>query len=247
MITIMVQLSDITALILAGGKGTMLRSVVADIPKPLASVAGKPFITYLFEQLLFAGLKKVVIASGYLGEQLYNHLGVHYKKLALHYSKEPFPLGTAGALRHALPYIEARQLLVLNGDSFCDVNLAALSEYHSQTNAHITLTTVEVPDVSRYGSVHMGSDGIVADFIEKGVQSGRGYINAGVYLLDTSVVEGLDPDTPCSLENDVLPTYCNNGMYSFKTNGTFIDIGIPDDYAHAQQIFTQKIGGSEKP
>lgn len=243
----MIQPSDITVVILAGGRGTRLSSVVADRPKPLAGVAGRPFIEYLFDQVLRAGIEKLVIASGYLGEYISNHFGSVYKTLKLQYSKESLPLGTAGALRYALPSVETRYLLVLNGDSFCEVDLTALAECHRKKDARITLTAVTVPDVSRYGSVCMNRDGLVTEFIEKGAQSGTGYINAGVYLLDKSVIADLEPNIPCSLEKDVLPKYCNNGMYAFKAIGIFIDIGIPDDYARAQQIFTRRHGGIGNP
>lgn len=238
---------NITPIVLAGGKGTRLRSVVADRPKPLALVAGKPFVTYLLEQLVSVGFEKVVIASGYLGEQFDSRFGGNYKNLAIEYSQEPFSLGTAGALRYALPHVATSRLLVLNGDSFCDIDLAALVTYHEQVHACITLTAVQVPDSGRYGNIRMHPDGKVAAFVEKGAQAGPGYINAGVYLLDRSIIETLESGVACSLEHEVLPTFCNDAMYAFKTAGAFIDIGIPEDYERAQQLFTHQRGGTENP
>lgn len=241
----MLHLCGSTPVILAGGMGTRLRRVVADRPKPLALVAGKPFITYLLEQLLLAGFKKAVIASGYLGGQFREHFGECYQTLKLHYSQEPMPLGTGGALRYALPHVTTSRLLVLNGDSFCDINFHAFLEFHLQKQARITLAAVKVPDVGRYGSIEMSPHGEITHFVEKGAHVGAGYINAGVYLLERSVIEVLDPNAAFSLERDVLCTHNNGTMFSFKTNGAFIDIGIPEDYERAQQLFGHNRGGME--
>lgn len=229
--------SDTTALILAGGKGARLQSVVSDRPKPLALVAGRPFIEYVLDQLANAGIRRVVISTGHLGEQFRRQLGTTYKKLSLHYSQEIVPLGTAGALRHALPLIPSQQVLVLNGDSYCDIDFTKLIASHKTKGALVTMATVTVPEVSRYGAVTTGLDGRITDFQEKGRQTGEGFINAGVYVIDTSVLCKIAPDTMISLERDIFPQYLDRVMYGFATTGTFIDIGIPDDYERAQQLF----------
>ena len=229
--------TGITAIILAGGKGTRLQSVVSDRPKPLALVAGRPFIEYLLDQLNNAGITHVVISTGYLGEQIRQQLGTTYKKLSLHYSQEDIPLGTAGALRHALPLIPSQQILVLNGDSYCDIDFTKLVASHKTKNALVTMATVAVPEVSRYGSVTTTQDGRIIDFREKGLQTGEGFINAGIYVINKSVVCNIVPDKLISLERDIFPQYLDQAMYGFATNGTFIDIGIPDDYERAQELF----------
>jgi NDP-sugar pyrophosphorylase family protein len=231
------NLSETTAIILAGGRGTRLQSVVADRPKPLALVAGHPFIEYLFRRLSNSGIKQAIISTGYLGDQIRSQFGAAYSSLSLLYSQESKPLGTAGALRHALHLVTSQQVLLLNGDSYCDIDYAELFEDHRVKGALVTITTVAVPDVSRYGSVTTTHDGLVTDFQEKGIQTGEGFINAGVYVIDKSVLAKIAPDTMISLERDVFPLYLAQSIYAYATTGTFIDIGVPEDYERAQQLF----------
>ena len=231
-------ISETTAVILAGGKGSRLQSVVADRPKPLALVAGRPFIEYLFDQISNAGINNAIISTGYLGEQIERQFGATYRTLSLRYSQEHFPLGTAGALRYALHLVTSQQVLVFNGDSYCDIDIKELLEFHFAKDARVTITTVTMPDVSRYGSVTTTNEGLVTDFEEKGIKVGAGFINAGIYVIDTSVLAKVAPDTMISLEKDVLPQYIGESMYAFpSTGGTFIDIGIPSDYKRAQGLF----------
>ena len=118
-------------MILAGGFGTRLRSVVSDRPKVLAEVGGRPFLEYLLDQLVAEDVKSVVLCTGYLGEQVQRRLGTHYRTLALQYSREPQPLGTGGALRLALPMLDTDPVLVMNGDSYCDTRLDAFANWHA--------------------------------------------------------------------------------------------------------------------
>src|SRR5215471_9426710 len=179
-----------TAAILAGGLGTRLRSVVADRPKVLAPVAGRRFLAYLLDQLADAGFTEVVLCTGYLGEQVRDAFGEHWRGLHLHYSQEPTPRGTAGALRFALDAIDSREVLVLNGDSFCDVDLRALTAFHQSNDAAATIAVTGVADISRYGAVRVREDSTVEGFAEKG-SSGPGLINAGVYILDRELIASI--------------------------------------------------------
>ena len=230
-------ISETTAIILAGGMGTRLKSVVADRPKPLALVAGRPFIEYLLLQLSNSGIQQVIISTGYLGDQIREQFGATYCSLSLLYSQESKPLGTAGALRHALHLVSSQEVLVLNGDSYCDIDFAKLLENHRSTGAMVTIATVSVPDVSRYGSVTTTHDGLVTNFEEKGIHAGVGFINAGVYAIDKSLLDKLDPDKMISLEKEVFPMYVAQPIYAYAATGTFIDIGVPEDYQRAQNLF----------
>lgn len=238
-------IESLTAVILAGGKGTRLKSVVADKPKPLAEVAGRPFIEYILDELNRAGVKRVVIAVGYLAEHVQHYLGDSYKNLNLIYSYESSPLGTAGALRNALPLIESKDVLVLNGDSFCEVNYKYLLESHKKNKAMITIVGVTVENVQRYGTIVTAADGLVTAFQEKGGLSGEGQINAGIYMIDYSVLTDIKPDSIVSLEHEIVPQYTGETLYAFPVSGTFIDIGIPEDYEYAQQLFSHNCGGRE--
>jgi len=271
------DLASVTAAILAGGLGTRLRSVVADRPKVLAEIRGRPFLAYLLDQLAAAGLRTVVLCTGYMGEQVRAMFGDFYGDLRLAYSQESSPLGTAGALRLALPLFKAETVLVMNGDSFCQVNLRAFWAWHCARGADATLLLTRVPDTKRYGRVHVDADGLVLRFdekdnkpvLERSEGSGPGWINAGIYLLNRrllltipsgskNALRGLpnprfwpgsdDPgraksDLPIpasgavSLEREVFPAWISRGLYGYRSEGRFLDIGTPEAYAAAEQFF----------
>jgi NDP-sugar pyrophosphorylase family protein len=225
---------DVTAAILAGGLGTRLRSVVADCPKVLASVRGRPFLTYLLDRLAMAAIREVVLLTGYGAEQVRDVLGETYGPMRLVYSVEPAPLGTAGALRQALPYYGSPTVLLLNGDSYSDVDLGAFRRFHA---GGVSLVLAQVPDVSRYGQVCVGRDGRIVRFEEKGGADGPGWINAGIYLLDRSLIEEI-PQRPGSLERELLPAWVlDRRVRVFCRDSRFLDIGTPESYAVAEDFF----------
>ena len=235
------NLSKITAAILAGGLGTRLRSVVSGQPKVLAKVNGRPFMAYLLDQLSQAGVKKVVLCTGYLGEQVEATFGKSYNGLALSYSQEQSALGTGGALRIALPLLKSEPVLVLNGDSFCQADFIYFLNQHITRKATASLLLTEVPDIGRYGSVQLSMDGKIISFEEKGEKTGTGIINAGVYLLNYTFLESIPKNTNVSLEHEMFPFWINKGLYGFRSKGNFIDIGIPQDYA-AAGVFLKNSG-----
>jgi len=234
------KLSDITAAILAGGLGTRLRSAVADRPKVLAEVHGRPFLSYLLDQLAAAGCREVVLCTGYLGERIVARFGDAYGPLRLRYSQEPAPLGTAGALRLALPLLESDPVLVLNGDSYCQADLAAFLDWHQGHAASATLVLTRVADVSRFGSVEIDADGRVLRFQEKAGVSRPGWINAGIYAVSRPLLLKVPAGTAVSLEREVFPAWIGQGLYGHAQGGRFLDIGTPESYAAAQDFF----GGS---
>jgi NDP-sugar pyrophosphorylase family protein len=229
-------LRSCTAAILAGGLGTRLRSVVADRPKVLAEVAGRPYLAHLLDQLADAGIRRCVLCTGHLGDQVEEAFGAHYRGMTLDYSREPEPLGTGGAMRHALPYLEGHQVLVLNGDSFCRVDLNRFQAFHVTGGTSASLVLVEVPDAGRYGQVEVTADGRVVRFQEKVVGAGRGWINAGIYLLDRAVIGAMPPGV-VSLERQVFPSLVLRGLRGFRTEGPFLDIGMPESYRAAERFF----------
>lgn len=229
----MTDLYGITAVILAGGMGTRLRPVIADRPKVMADVNGRPFITYLLDQLLVDGIGEAVLCTGYLAEMVSNTLGDNYHGIRLEYSQEDVPLGTGGALRLAMTRARGELLLAMNGDSYCAMDIQELIAVHRNRQAVCSITVTEVPDVARYGSVAMTSDGAVTSFLEKGVTSGAGHINAGIYLFRPEVLEAIPFNCQVSLEREVFPGLIGAGLYGYSARGPFIDIGIPEDYRRA--------------
>ena len=231
-------LDTLTAAILGGGQGTRLRAVVADRQKIVASVAGRPFLMRLLDQLADAGLRRVVICTGYKSEQVAEMAGREYRGMSLRYSPEPSPLGTAGALRNALPLFESDPVLALNGDSLCEADLAAFWRAHRERNACGSLVVREVADPRQSGRVSFDAAGAVTSFVEKGASVGPGWINAGIYLLGRALLESIPADRPVSLERETFPAWIGRGLAAFPTAGKFLDIGTPESYAAAQKMFT---------
>ncbi len=201
------ELTAVTAAILAGGLGSRLRPAVSGRPKALANIGEKPFLTYLFDQLVAAGAKDVVVCTGYLGDQIQMIFGKSYDRLRLNYSRELTPLGTAGALRLALPLFNSNPVLVMNGDSYCDANLREFWLWHGARHARATLLLSKVLDTDRFGQVQVDRDGKVTDFKEKSSGQGPGWINAGIYLLSRDLLEEIPTNRPVSLEREIFPAW----------------------------------------
>jgi len=227
-----------TAAILAGGLGTRLRPAVADRPKVMASVAGRPFVTYLLDQLIEAGIRRVVLCTGYLAESIRYELGTLYRGIELVYSVEAIPLGTGGALRQALNYMADETLLVLNGDSYCQCSIAEFVAAQAASCASAGMVLAHVDDTSRFGGVQVNDVSLVESFVEKNTQAGSGWINAGIYLLPTASVREIPSGQAVSLEREVIPRLLQSGLYGYRCSGLFIDIGVPEEYQRAQSIFS---------
>jgi NDP-sugar pyrophosphorylase family protein len=230
--------------VLAGGLGTRLRSVVADRPKVLAPVHGRPFLAYLLGQLARAGVRSTVLLTGYLAGRVRDDLGTEFAGMGLAFSEEPAPLGTAGALRHALPLLTEPTVLVLNGDSYCDVDLAAFLDRHRSSGAEVSLAVTRVPDAARFGTVRLSPTGRVEQFEEKRPDAGPGWINAGVYLLKRRLLEEIPQHGAASLERDLFPRWAHAGRcHAFRVEGRFLDIGTPETFAAAEAFFAPARAG----
>lgn len=233
-------LNAVRAAILAGGLGTRLRSVVPDRPKVLAEVNGRPFIAYLLDQLHAEGVEAVVLCTGYKGEQVEQLLGSSYRGLALYYSREAEPLGTGGALRLALPQLPAENVLVMNGDSFCDAQLRPFAGWHLERQSPATLLLSQCEDTRRFGRVDLDEQGNILQFQEKAAVSGPGWINAGIYLLRRTVIEAIPMGRAVSIEREVFPGWIGKGLSGWRSEGSLRDIGVPDAYAEAQGEFARR-------
>lgn len=235
----MSSLSKVTALILAGGSGTRLRSVT-DVPKPIIPAEERPYIYYLLEMLLQGGIKRAIICAGYRAELVVEAARECNPGLELVFSIEKEVLGTGGALRLASARLETELALVLNGDSFCDFDLGAFLEFHGQHPGQVSILSTEVDDAGRYGRLEFGDDKRVSRFDEKGAGSGKGWINAGVYAIPSSRLKQLPGMTPLSLERDVFPQWLAEGVYAFPVRAPFLDIGTPESYA-AREDFIRSV------
>lgn len=231
------MLTNLSCLILAGGLGTRLAPLIRDLPKPLAQVAGRPFLTYLLEQVQAAGCTNVILSIGHLGHLIEEYFGDgHQYGLQLRYVRELKPLGTGGAVALARPLLDATTCLVLNGDSYCPLDLAALLAYHRRQGAWATIAAAQVTDPTLYGQLGLAADDTIIDFREKGESAGPGYVNVGIYLLEQTVLQLLPFTTPCSLERDLFPMLAGRGLYAFRQTAPFIDIGTPVTWQQAQTL-----------
>jgi len=218
------------AIILAGGLGTRLAHVVTDVQKVMAPVSGIPFIQYVFDELLKYGFDTFVLAVSYKEDTVRNYYGNSYKTADIIYSEEKMPLGTGGAIRQALSFCKGDSVCVINGDTFFDTDLNALSDFHRKKNADITITVKQMTDFSRYGTVSFATDGRINAFYEK-KKTEIGYINGGIYCIRKNLLDSM-PER-FSFEKEILEPLTYN-TFAFESKGYFIDIGIPSDYFAAQ-------------
>ena len=233
--------SAVRALVLCGGQGTRLRPVLADRPKSMALIAGRPFLQLLIERLRCQGVDHVILGTGYMAEKIESYFGTGNKlAMRIRYSKEHEPLGTGGALKLAESLI-SDPVLVLNGDSYVEWSLVPMLELFRARDAAMVIVLQAVADITRYGSVTLDHDGRITAFVEKGAYEGPGLINAGVYLLRKQIVRDLPAGTAISLERDVFPRLLDRGVYGLVCTGLFIDIGIPEELKRAQTLLASRV------
>jgi D-glycero-alpha-D-manno-heptose 1-phosphate guanylyltransferase len=234
---------QIDAIILAGGKGTRLSGILPDIPKPMAPINGKPFLDILLSQLnRYPNIKNVILAVGYKSGLIINRyencLSFNFKIL---FSEEKVLLGTGGAIKRTLSFANTEDVLVLNGDSYIEVDIESLINFHSANNASITIVLKEISDANRYGNVTIDDQHRILSFEEKSSSNCIGLINSGVYLIKKNLFDGIEKDREISFERQILPDLIKSNAHGYITSGKFIDIGIPDDYERAQTELADRI------
>ncbi len=233
-----VKIKDIDAIILCGGKGKRLQSIVNDRPKPMAEVAGRPFLEWIILSLKAQGVQRVIFCTGYMNEaiKVYFNNGNRWG-IKILYSHESTPLGTAGAIRCALNQISSDRFLVFNGDSYSQIDIACLEDFHVRHSAYCTIYLTHVDDCSSYGSVAISKDGAIESFYEKPKKKSNGLINAGIYLLEKKIAQDIPEDRAVSIETEFFPRLIGRGLYGVVGKGPFIDIGTVERYAQARQFF----------
>ena len=217
--------------------GTRLQNIVSDRPKVMAEINGRPFITYLLDQLVDVGINQVFISTGYMARLIKETIGFSYKGLQVEYSREKTPLGTAGALKLAEQIVDAEYCLVMNGDSYTEFDAISLFISHKQKNANITILVKAVSNTSHFGTIQMNKQNEIIRFMEKGSSTNIGLINTGIYIMKTSTLQKIPNKTPCSLEYNFFPAMIGKNIYGNETEGNFIDIGTPDSYLLANSFF----------
>jgi mannose-1-phosphate guanylyltransferase len=220
------------ALILAGGEGTRLRPLTSTVPKPVVPLVDRPFIAFMLDWLRGHGVDDVIMSCGFLASGVRNVLGDGSAYgVRLRYVEEPQPLGTGGALKFAESLLDER-FLMLNGDVLTDLDVTAQIALHEQRGARATLALTPVEDPSAYGLVRTRPDGEVTGFVEKPSPNeiDTHNISAGIYVLERSVLELLEPNEPASIERDVFPRLVHEGLFAYVGEGYWLDIGTPERY-----------------
>jgi len=228
------------AVILCGGAGSRLRTVTGDNPKSMATIGHRPFLELLLRQLSRHQWKRVVLAVGYREDAIRRHFGMQAFGLEIVYSSEPKPLGTAGALRNALDCMESEAVLVMNGDSYTDVDLGQVfTEYH-RDSAEVSLVLIPLNGRSDCGSVLVDADGNVKEFQEKTTHPDLEYANAGIYVIARKLIADIPPGKPVSIEHEVFPRWLREGkrMRAFLSQSSCMDIGTPERYQNAQDTLS---------
>ncbi|HXV05630.1 MAG TPA: NDP-sugar synthase [Solirubrobacterales bacterium] len=226
------------AIVLVGGEGTRLRPLTETVPKPALTLVDRPFLAYMIEWLAAHGVDEVVLACGFLPEVLREALAGEEERTGarIRYVAEPEPLGTAGAIRFAADQLGDEledRFLALNGDVLTDLDLTALLGFHRERGARATIGLHPVEDSSAYGLVRCGPGGEVLEFTEKTGEAVPGEINAGMYVLERSVLDLVPPGENVSIERDVFPRLVGDGLHGVRLDGYWMDIGTPERYLQA--------------
>lgn len=226
------------AVLLCGGAGLRLRSVLGNAPKGMADVAGRPFLELLLRQLRRHGFERVILAVGYQNDMIYSHFGERACGLDLAYSTESSPLGTGGALRNAADLIESENVLIMNGDSYTNADLGEFVVDHHEAKADLSVVVVPADERGDCGSIAIDGSGKLTSFAEKQDPFHAPYINAGIYMTSRQLLYEIPPGLEVSLERELLPQWLRQGKYirGFVCLGKCIDIGTPERYRSAQDI-----------
>lgn len=225
-------------IILAGGLGTRLRSVVKDLPKPMADVNGQPFLKYLMQFWLSQGASHFILSVGYKKDKIMQVFGNQYEGIPISYAIEEEPLGTGGAILLAVRQLkENKPFVVVNGDTYFSVNFSAMNDFHQANDADLTMALYEVEQNTRYSGVQM--EGAYLTSLEKRVDdSPVTRVNGGIYLISKSALNKFnDVTVKQSFEDDMLPVIIQEKKVAgYNQEGIFIDIGVPDDYYRAAEV-----------
>ncbi len=234
------ELQQVDVLILCGGLGTRLRSLFPETPKGLAEIGGQPFLDRLVDELLGCGFQRIILCVGHLKEQIKSHFQKRRLPEVL-LSTEEIPLGTGGAVKQAKALIESNHILIMNGDSWCQVDLFHFYRWHKQHSSFFSMVLTPSANPEDYGNVTLDSKQKIVTFAEKSDTASGAYINAGIYLVQNRFWEMLPKVSQFSLEKEVFPYLIqSHPCYGFVVESDLWDIGTPDRYARANRFFNRK-------
>jgi NDP-sugar pyrophosphorylase family protein len=241
-----VKAKDIDVVILCGGRGERLQSVVNDRPKILAEINGRPFLDILIDYVANFGFKRFILCIGYMGDAIKRHFTVDYPRKSAFktirvnpryiFSEEKKPLGTAGAIKNAQPFIKSNPFLVINGDSICQLNLNEFIDFHISKKSSFSIVLVKTKRNDDYGVVKLGPSQEVIRFDEKTKARRNDLINTGIYLFEGGLFSLIPVNKNFSLEYDLFPRIINHRFYGYVIEEELIDIGTPERYKKAKDI-----------
>lgn len=233
------ELADCDVIILCGGLGTRLQSVVQDRPKPMAEIHGRPFVSLIVDQYLRHGARRFIFSTGHRGEMIEEWFGRHRGSYDTMFIRDPTPLGTGGALARAMTLVRSNPVLVLNGDSLCEIDPSRLLRFHALKRARATVAVTHQEDRPDTGAVMLADDDRVLSIVEKPRIRVSGYDSAGIYVFDRSISSLFPSHSPWSLERDLLPKLVTQGFYGFVTASALYDIGTPDRLARFRDVWQE--------
>ena len=233
-------LGNTDVIILCGGEGKRLRSVVSNRPKVLAEVASRVFLDILVDRLLSYGFRRIILSVGYMKEEVFKHFDNHPNSKNILFAEEEIPLGTGGALKNAAQLVKSDDFLVMNGDSFCGADLSKLYLFHKEKKGVLSIAVAVAQEPSDYGVVSSNILGQVLSFNEKASVSHGGFVNAGIYFMAKKILGIMPPQKVFSLEYDFFPEILNHKCFAFDSEAELIDIGTPERYKLAQKFFSSQ-------
>jgi D-glycero-alpha-D-manno-heptose 1-phosphate guanylyltransferase len=226
------------AIILAGGFGTRLQTVVSDVPKPMAPILSKPFLAWQMDFFISQNISHFILSTHYKSELIENYFKNSYKNISVTYAKEEVAMGTGGAILYAAQKLKTKNpFLVLNGDTFFKIDLKKMSEFHHQKNSKLTIALAHIAENIRYGSVETNAEEKILNFKEKDNSKQESWINSGAYLINPEILS-LFEIKKLSFETELVPFLLKNShsIYGYKSKEKFLDIGTPEDYQRASDF-----------
>ena len=231
--------TDVDVVILCGGKGTRLSEVVRDRPKPMSEINGRSFLDILIGYVSGFGFKRFILSVGYKADYIKDYYKNNRFSFEILFSRENEPLGTAGGVKQAENLVQSNPFLVMNGDSFCPVDLLQFLDFHSKKGALVSVVVVESEDARDFGTICLDDSQRIVRFEEKKGR-GKSFINAGIYLFQKEVFSLIPSHVRYSLEHDLFPTLVDQKFYGYVTQEKLIDIGTPERYEQAKRILHHK-------
>ena len=236
-----IEAKDIDVLILCGGLGKRLRSIVSDRPKPMAEINGRPFLDILMDYVSGYGFRRFVLCAGYKSEYIDAYYTTKNGTEKLLISKEEKPLNTAGAVKQAESYIQSENFMVMNGDSICRFDLEDFLRFHIESKAQATIALVEPQKEDDYGVAMMDGDNRITEFQEKGKTKDNGYISTGIYLFQKELLSHMPENSEYSIEYDLLPNLIGRELYGYVAKSKLIDIGTPERFRSAGNLIADEV------